>query len=111
MDDCQNGPDSIAPGVVSNLVNDLGSGAAVPDKPKPKAKTPIAEPPKPTVPTAKDAQAEFVAAVDTLAASFRTVGVRFLEMIAGTSVKRGTDVIDSILAPLEEGNGKKKGKQ
>lgn len=76
----------------------------VPEAEPPKAATPKkAPPPK----TPEDALAE---AVGQLATGLRNVGTLFLQVLAGTGVQRGQDVMDSILGPIEEGNSKKKPK-
>lgn len=54
---------------------------------------------------------EFADSLGQLAESARNVGVRFLEMVAGTSVERGTNVIDRLLAPFEGGDSERKKKK
>lgn len=69
---------------------------------------------KPAAPKPKKArepQDEFADAVGQLADSLRNVGDRFLQMLAGVSQEKGRDLMDSLLAPLEEGKKPKKRKK
>lgn len=51
---------------------------------------------------------EFVAAMDNLFKRAKAAGVRPLQVMAETYVKKGMGVIDGLLAALEDGNGKGK---
>lgn len=78
-------------------------GAAAPEKPAA---------PKPAAPKAKDVQEELADSLDKLIARARAAGVRPLQLMVAAYAKQGLDILDGLLAALEEGAEKKgKGKK